>query len=214
VTARIAVLDYGMSNLRSAVKAFELLGAEVTVAQSADDAAGVDAVVLPGVGAFGEAMRRISAQGLDRLVVDTARAGRPILGICLGMQLLLDGSDENPGVTGLGLVPGRAVRLETARKVPQIGWNTVTWSASAGPLASETTDARDATFYFVHSFAARPESLHDVAGTGDYGAPFCAAIAHENVSGVQFHPEKSSRAGLALLGRWLAAVAAGAAVAA
>ena len=214
MTARIAVLDYGMSNLRSAVKAFELLGARVTVAQSADDAAGADAVVLPGVGAFGEAMRRISNQGLDRLVIDTATAGRPILGICLGMQLLLDGSHENPGVAGLGLVPGHVVRLETARKIPQIGWNTVRWSASAGPLAGATPDARDATFYFVHSFAARPESPGDVAGIGDYGGPFCAAIARGNISGVQFHPEKSSRAGLALLGRWLAAVSAGTAVAA
>jgi imidazole glycerol-phosphate synthase subunit HisH len=214
VTARIAVLDYGMSNLRSAVKAFELLGAHVSVAQTPDDAAGVDAVVLPGVGAFGEAMRRITDQGLDRLVVDTAHAGRPILGICLGMQLLLDGSDENPGVAGLSLVPGRVTRLDTARKIPQIGWNTVTWSPSAGPLAGGSSEPADATFYFVHSFAARPDSPDHVAGTGDYGGPFCAAIAHDNVSGVQFHPEKSSRAGLALLRRWLAAVPAGTAVAA
>jgi imidazole glycerol-phosphate synthase subunit HisH len=207
---RIGVLDYGMSNLRSAVKALELLGAQVTVAQAPDAAAGVDALVLPGVGAFGEAMRRITAQGLDHLVHEAAVAGKPILGICLGMQVLLDESDENPGVAGLGLIPGRVTRLGTTRKVPQIGWNTVSWSTD-GPLAAPEGDS---TFYFVHSFCAQPAVPEHVAGTANYGGPFCAGVVRGNVMGVQFHPEKSSRTGLALLGRWLSSVTATSAVAA
>ena len=206
---RVAVLDYKMSNLRSAVKALELLGARVSVAECPAKADGADAVLLPGVGHFDEAMRRLRDGGLDGVVTGAAASGVPVLGICLGMQLLLDSSEEAPGVPGLGLIPGAVRRLGTDRKIPQIGWNPVEWRPGS-PLGTLEGPQRR-TYYFVHSYAARPDDPADVAGTADYGGPFVAAVARGAVAGVQFHPEKSSRAGLALLGRWLSAVADGAA---
>jgi len=202
---RVAVLDYKMSNLRSAVKALELLGARVQVAEAPDQAAGADAVVLPGVGAFGEAMRRIRAHGLDRVALEAAAAGTPLMGICLGLQLLFDESEESPGVPGLGLLRGPVRRLESSRKLPQIGWNTVTW-AEGCPLGPRGPADAAPVYYFVHTFAARPQNPADVLGTADHGGVFVASAGSGTVAGVQFHPEKSSRAGLELLGRWLAGV--------
>lgn len=200
MTPRVAVLDYEMSNLRSAVKALERLGAEVTVALDPAKADGADAVVLPGVGHFGEAMRRIRGRGLDRAVAAAVERRAPVLGICLGMQLLFDASDEAPGVPGLGLLAGSARRLRTERKLPQMGWNEVTWNA--GPLAPEGDAPGDATYYFVHAYAVVPDDPGAVLGTADYGERFCAAAGADRIMGVQFHPEKSSTAGLALLNRW------------
>ncbi len=202
--APIAVLDYEMSNLRSAVKALERLGAHVRVVRAPEEMEGAAAVVLPGVGHFGEAMRRLRSQRLAGAVVEAAAAGRPVLGICLGLQLLFETSEESPGVAGLGLLPGGVARLRTARKLPQIGWNRVEWSP--GPLAPDAADSAAPTYYFVHSFAAEPADPELVMGRADYGGAFCAATGRGRVMGVQFHPEKSSRAGLALLGRWLAHV--------
>lgn len=201
---RIAVLDYKMSNLRSACKALERVGGRVEVVEDPRDAHGADGVVLPGVGHFGEAMRRLRDAGLDTVVRDAASAGTPVLGICLGMQLLLDSSVEAPGVPGLGLIPGVVRRLTTDRKIPQIGWNPVRWSPDA-PLGT-LAEAPRRTYYFVHSFAACPSDDAHVTGRADYGGEFVAAIARDNVAGVQFHPEKSSRAGLALLQRWVGEV--------
>jgi glutamine amidotransferase len=202
--APIAVLDYEMSNLRSAVKALERLGAQVRVARAPEEMEGAAAVVLPGVGNFGEAMRRLGRQGLVGAVRDAAAAGRPVLGICLGLQLLFESSEESPGASGLGLLPGGVARLQTSRKLPQIGWNLVDWAP--GPLAPEDAGAASSTYYFVHTFAAEPADPALVLGRADYGGAFCAAAGRGRVMGVQFHPEKSSRAGLALLGRWLAHV--------
>lgn len=203
---RVAVLDYKMSNLLSAAKALEVLGAQVVVAETPAQADGADAVVLPGVGHFDEAMRRLGDAGLGGTVRRAAESGVPVLGICLGMQLLLDSSEEAPGVPGLGLIPGAVRRLETDRKVPQIGWNPVEWSPGV-PLGTLGPASRR-TYYFVHSYAAQPSDPAHVAGRADYGGEFVAAVARDHVAGVQFHPEKSSRAGLALLGRWLQVVSA------
>lgn len=197
----MAVLDYKMSNLRSAAKALELLGARVQVAETPRQAEGADAVVIPGVGAFGQAMRRMRAAGLDGVARAAAEAGRPLLGICLGMQLLFDESDESPGVAGLGLIPGSVRLLQTDRKIPQIGWNPVQWSPGAAIGTLDPPSRR--TYYFVHSYAAHPADPAHVIGRADYGEVFVAAAQRGRVAGCQFHPEKSSRAGIALLARWL-----------
>lgn len=201
----VALLDYEMSNLRSAGKALERLGARVRVAARPDDARGADAIVLPGVGRFGAAMERLAAHGF----VDTLRAaagqGTPVLGICLGLQLLFDESEESPGVPGLGLVPGRVERLRTSLKVPHIGWSEVDWRQGS-VLAPESGGPADRTYYFVHSYACVPRDEDDVRGMASHGSSFVAAAGRGPVEGVQFHPEKSSGAGLALLGRWLDAV--------
>jgi glutamine amidotransferase len=206
VSASIVVLDYEMSNLRSAVKALERLGASVRVARSGDEVGRPNAVVLPGVGHFGEAMRRISAAGFVPTVRAAADEGVAVLGICLGMQLLFEGSEESPGVAGIGLLPGGSRRLVAERKLPQIGWNTVEWAD--GPLAPDDgEDAHGRTYYFVHSYAVEPDDPAAVMGVADYGGRFCAAAGVGRVMGVQFHPEKSSDAGLGLLARWLERVA-------
>lgn len=202
---RVAVLDYEMSNLRSATKALERLGARVQVARAPDDAAGADAVVLPGVGHFGEAMRRIRAAGFDRVVAEAVEAEVPVLGICLGVQLLFDESEEAPGVAGLGVLRGHVRRISTDRKLPQIGWNHVTW-ADGSDLAPDDPDPLLSTYYFVHTFRCVPDDPGMVLGTAVYGEELCAAAGRHGLMGVQFHPEKSSRAGLTMLARWLATV--------
>jgi imidazole glycerol-phosphate synthase subunit HisH len=196
-----------VNNLRSATKALEHLGARVQVARTGDEAAGADAVVLPGVGHFGEAMRRMRRQGLDVAAREAAAEGVPVLGICLGLQLLFEGSEESPGVPGLGLLPGRVRRLRTDRKLPHIGWCRVDW-VEGSPLPPPAGEPGAATYYFVHTYAPEPDDAALVLGRGDYGGGFCAAAGRDGLMGVQFHPEKSSRAGLGLLGRWLGAVGA------
>lgn len=202
---RVAVLDYKMSNLRSVTKALELLGADVRVAETPDQAEGAQAVVLPGVGAFGQAMRRIREHGLDGVAHRAAESGTPLLGICLGLQLLFDESEESPGVPGLGLLSGPVTRLQAGRKVPQIGWNVVDWTPGCTLGVGGEESLR--TYYFVHSYAVRPADAAASLGACTYGDDrFVCAAGAGSVSGVQFHPEKSSRAGLALLRRWLVAV--------
>ena len=193
----IALLDYGMGNLRSVEKALEKVGAEVDRTTDAERAAGAAGLILPGVGAFPRAMERIRELGFDEVVRDRAAAGVPVLGICLGLQLLFDSTEEGDGAEGLGLLPGpvRALRAE-GLKVPHIGWAPVTWR-QATPLNAELGDA--APFYFVHTFAPQPAEKADVLGTAGYGETFVCAAARDNVYGVQFHPEKSSADGLALL---------------
>jgi glutamine amidotransferase len=193
----IALVDYGMGNRRSVEKALEHVGARVARTAERDAIAAADAIVVPGVGAFPEAMRRLAALDLVELLRERAGAGVPLLGICLGMQLLFDSSEEHEGATGLGLLPGTVTRLDApGLKIPHIGWNTVTF-ARPSMLTEGLGDA--AAFYHVHSYACRPREESDVVGRGDYGERFVSIVERANVMGAQFHPEKSSLDGLALL---------------
>ena len=193
----IAILDYGMGNLRSVEKAVQRVGAEALRtgdASAARDAAGL---ILPGVGAFPKAMQRIGELGLDELVRERAAAGTPVLGICLGLQLLFETSTEGEGARGLGLLPGPVEPLRAGNlKVPHIGWSPVRWEKPS-PLTDGVET--ETPFYFVHSFTPGPEERTDVLGTASHGERFACAVARDNVYGVQFHPEKSSGAGLRLL---------------
>ncbi|HET7178037.1 MAG TPA: imidazole glycerol phosphate synthase subunit HisH [Solirubrobacterales bacterium] len=196
MTARIAILDYGMGNLRSVEKALEHVGATATIGSDEETVRDADGLVLPGVGAFPKAMRRVRELGLDELIAERRGAGAPMLGICLGLQLLFDSTTELGGAGGLGLLPGEVAGLEAdGLKVPHIGWSPVRWereSRLTEGIASETP------FYFVHSFAPHPQAA-DLLGSAAYGARFACAVERDNVFGVQFHPEKSSAAGLRLL---------------
>jgi glutamine amidotransferase len=191
----IAIVDYGMGNRRSVEKALEHVGADPLLTADHDALRAADGIVVPGVGAFPEAMRRFRAAGLDELIVARADAGVPVLGLCLGMQLLFEASDEHEGATGLGLLPGR-VRALNAPRVPHIGWNLVTFERPSALIAGL---GEAAAFYHVHSLAPEPADEHDVVGRGEYGDRFVSIVERDNVMGVQFHPEKSSRDGLQLL---------------
>jgi glutamine amidotransferase len=193
----VALVDYGMGNRRSVEKALEHVGARVQRTAERDAIAGAGAIVLPGVGAFPEAMRRLAALDLVELLRERAAAGVPLLGICLGLQLLFDASDEHEGAAGLGLLPGTVTRLRApGLKVPHIGWNTVAFERPS-LLTAGLGDA--AAFYHVHSYACRPRVVSDVVGRGEYGERFVSIVERGNVMGAQFHPEKSSLDGLALL---------------
>ena len=196
MSARIAILDYGMGNLRSVEKALEHVGVTATISSGHAEVRAADGVILPGVGAFPRAMERIRELGLDELVRERRGAGVPILGICLGLQLLFDSTTELGGAEGLGLLDGPVGELDAAGlKVPHIGWSPVRWereSRLTEGIPSETP------FYFVHSFAPRPEA-GELLGSAEYGARFACAAEQGDVFGVQFHPEKSSAAGLRLL---------------
>jgi glutamine amidotransferase len=195
---RVAVLDYGMGNLRSVEKAFERVGAEVERTSDAGRARDAAGVVLPGVGAFPKAMASIRELGLDELIGERARAGVPVLGICLGLQLLFESSTEGEGATGLGLLRGEVVPLSAdGLKVPHMGWAPLRWEQEGAPLAAGL--GAEPPFYFVHSFVPEPVEPGDVLGSAEYGERFACAVGRENVFGVQFHPEKSSADGLALL---------------
>ena len=193
---RIAILNYGMGNLRSVEKALERVGAEGQITADHDVARAADGIILPGVGAYPRAMERIRELGLDRLVGERRDAGTPVLGICLGLQLLFESSVELGGASGIGLLEGEVEELSTqGLKLPHIGWSPVRWERE-----SRLTEGipSGTPFYFVHTFAPRPGS-HDLLGSADYGERFACATESGSVFGVQFHPEKSSEAGLRLL---------------
>ena len=197
----IAVLDYGIGNLRSAQKALERVGAEAVLTDDVDVIADAAAVVLPGVGAFGRCMEALRATGLEKAAVDVIDRGVPFLGICIGMQLLYEGSDEDPDVAGMAVLPGRVRRLPDGVKRPQMQWNVV--DHGDGVPMFEGCGA-PTWMYFVHSFA--PEPSADVVATCDYGGPLVAAVARDRVWATQFHPEKSGHAGMRLLANFVAAV--------
>jgi glutamine amidotransferase len=196
MSARIAILDYGMGNLRSVEKALEHVGVTAPITNDASEVRAADGVILPGVGAFPRAMERVRELGLDELVAERREEGVPILGICLGLQLLFESSSELGGADGLGLLKGPVGELDAGGlKVPHIGWEPVRWERESRLIEGIPSET---PFYFVHSFAPRPRP-EDLLGSAAYGARFACAAERENVFGVQFHPEKSSAAGLRLL---------------
>lgn len=195
----IGLVDYGMGNRRSVEKALEHVGARVTRSSDPQALQAADALVVPGVGAFPAGMDGLRARGLNQLITERAGAGTPILGICLGMQLLFDSSEEGGGATaGLGLIPGTVRKLNAEPlRVPHIGWNEVRFIRSS-PLTDRFSD-RTRPFYHVHSYAAHPSDSGHVVGVCRYGQEFASIVARGSVFGVQFHPEKSSRDGLSVL---------------
>ena len=203
----VTVIDYGAGNLHSVEKALEHLGCSVRVITRGEELAGVDRLVLPGVGAFADGMRELASRGLVDAIHAYAATQRPLLGICLGMQFLLDASEEFGDHAGLGLVPGRVRRLpsEPGLKVPHVGWNRIHALSGRDFGGTVLADvAQGAAMYFVHSYGAVPVDDAHVIAVADYGeAAVTAAIARESVMGCQFHPEKSGPGGLAVLARFL-----------
>jgi imidazole glycerol-phosphate synthase subunit HisH len=203
VTAQLAILDYGMGNRRSVQKALEHAGARAAITRDPGELLAADGLVVPGVGAFPQAMANLRALGLDELIRRRAQEGAPVLGVCLGMQLLFERSLELGDTRGLGLIPGEVTALQTGGlRVPHIGWNHVTWARHAALSAGLPEEG--CPFYHVHSFAVRPADPAVVVGTTDYGEPFATVVSQGSVHGVQFHPEKSSRHGLEMLASFVA----------
>jgi glutamine amidotransferase len=195
----VALLDYGVGNLHSAAKALDRSGAEVRLVPTVEAAAGTAALVVPGVGAYGACLAGLGRAGGAEAVAAWIKGGQPVLGICVGMQMLFEGSEEGPVSDGIGAIPGTVRRLPGTVKVPHIGWNQVRIRAGSRLLAGLPGDAR---FYFVHSYAAEADDPA-VAAVCDYGMPFAAAVERENLFGTQFHPEKSGSGGLALLANFV-----------
>jgi imidazole glycerol-phosphate synthase subunit HisH len=200
---RIAILDYGMGNLRSVAKALEHVGAQPELTNAHGRVREADGVVLPGVGAMPKAMERVRRLGLDELLRERVDAGVPLIGLCMGMQLLFESTTELGGAAGIGLLEGAVEQLDApGLKVPQIGWNPVGWRRESALNAGLPNPC---AFYHANSFAPRPARGEDVLGTADYGSEFVSAVARAPVYGVQFHPEKSGPHGLALLGNFVRA---------
>jgi imidazole glycerol-phosphate synthase subunit HisH len=203
---RVVVLDYGAGNLRSVVKAFEHTGAAVTLTSDPAVARAADRLVLPGQGHFGQCITRLEETGLADSIREVVDAGRPFAGICVGMQLLYQGSEEAPGVPGLGLLSGTIGRIPTDLHLPHVGWNAVEFTESGhrDPVLRGVASSVPVYFYHVHSYALlgadRPETLARCT----YGSPFSTIVGRDNVWGIQFHPEKSQEAGLAILGNFAA----------
>jgi glutamine amidotransferase len=192
----IAIIDYGMGNLRSVEKALEKVGAQVTVTRDADEITAADKLVLPGVGAFGDAMKNLQKRGLVDVIRREVDAGKPFLGICLGLDLVFEESDEHGLHAGFGFLPGRVELLPTKMKIPHIGWNQINIRKESKLLAGIPDGSY---FYFVHSYAVVPREESDILCTTDYGCEFVSAVERDNITAVQFHPEKSSSLGLKIL---------------
>lgn len=192
----IAIIDYGMGNLRSVEKAFHFLDLDARIITDASELTDAAHLVLPGDAAFGDAMRNLRDGGWDQRIHDHVASGRPFLGICVGLQLMFATSEEMGEHTGLGLLPGRCVRFPTTQKVPQIGWNQID-SRRPSPLLEGIEDG--SFFYFVHSYYVEAEVESDQLASTDYGIQYTSVAGRDNVFGVQFHPEKSQKIGLRLL---------------
>ena len=202
---RIAVVDHGTGNLTSLIRALSLAGATAERASGSEAIATADAVVLPGVGAFPQAMEAMNRLGLTAPIKEFASSGKPLLGVCLGMQLLFDGSEEHGGAAGLEIISGSVVKLDAhGERMPHIGWTAVEWCREH-PVNANLP--RPTAMYHVHSFVAEPQLESDILATAHHGNEFVTAVARDRVLGVQFHPEKSSRDGLGMISnfvRWVA----------
>jgi glutamine amidotransferase len=198
----VAIVDYGMGNLHSVSKAVERLGYTSLVTADAGEILAADSVILPGVGAFGDAMEHLRASGMDVVVKAVAEAGQPLLGICLGMQLLFSSSEEHGEHKGLDLLPGSVVRFapRDRYKVPHMGWNKLGFLQPESPLL---TGLEEGHVYFVHSYHVLAGSDSDLLAVTDYGHPVTAVVGRNHVYGMQFHPEKSGELGIKLLGNFL-----------
>ena len=192
---KITIIDYGMGNLYSVCNAIAAVGGEPIVTSDKDVIAAAEKIILPGVGAFGDCMVNLHKSGLIPVIMDALHSGKPFLGICLGMQVLFEGSDEAPGVAGLGFFKGQVKCLTTDYKIPHMGWNKLEL-ASPSPLLK---DAAGQYVYFVHSFHCVPEDKSIITAICDYGMEVTASVGRGNVQAFQFHPEKSSRVGAGLL---------------
>jgi glutamine amidotransferase len=198
--AQIAVLDYGSGNLHSVSRAIAHAGGEPVVTEKPQQVADADALVIPGVGHFGHCVRAIRAKGLDRAIAEAVGAGKPVFGVCVGMQILFERSEEDPE-TGLAFLPGGSRRLPDDVKVPHIGWNEVAWER---PHPYSEGVPGGTRFYFVHSYA--PDPNEDTVGVTEHGRRFAAVASRDNVFATQFHPEKSGEAGLAIYANFVKAV--------
>jgi glutamine amidotransferase len=202
---KIGLVDYGSGNLRSVAKALEAVGAQIEPIVTAPIPENIDGLVLPGVGAFGDSVRQLQERGLFQPIREWLTSEKQFLGICLGYQLLFQGSDESPGVEGLALFNGIVRRFPRGRlKVPQIGWNRLKWTQKARDRFSELPT--DPFVYFVHSYYPVPENRSLVAATAVYGEEFAAAVVTENLLATQFHPEKSQENGLAILRQFVSSL--------
>jgi len=202
---RVAVVDYDAGNTLSVTRALEKVGARVELTPDPDTVAAADAVVLPGVGAFGDCLQKLRSRGMDDACREAFERGAPFLGVCVGLQALFDGSDESPGVPGLGILPGRCRRFVSGSggerlRIPHMGWNHLSLTHPHPVLDGLDGEA----FYFVHSYYPEPAEETDLLASADYGGDFCAAAGRNNLVATQFHPEKSSRAGLTLYANFLA----------
>ncbi|MFL6224895.1 MAG: imidazole glycerol phosphate synthase subunit HisH [Actinomycetes bacterium] len=198
----VAVLDYGVGNLHSAAKALDRAGADVRVVPTVEEAAGAAGLVVPGVGAYGACLSGLASAGGAAAVARWLEGGRPLLGICVGMQLLFEASEEGPVSDGVGVIAGKIRRLTGPVKIPHIGWDEVAVRPGSRLFAGLKNGTR---FYFVHSYAPEPDGVA-VAAVCDYGGRFAAAVEQGNLFGTQFHPEKSGAAGLALLANFVTEV--------
>ena len=201
----IGIIDYGMGNLGSVSNACSFLGLDAKIIAAPREMDACGAIILPGVGAFGDCMSHLGEHGFVEVVRKWIADGKPFLGICLGLQLLFEGSEESPGVPGLGILRGQVKKFNLSRdwKVPQIGWNRVRQAAPACPLFKDVPD--ESFFYFVHSYYAEPADKAVSAGITDYGVDYTSAVWRDNMMAVQFHPEKSQKHGLQMLknfGEW------------
>jgi len=200
----IAIIDYGVGNLFSVEKAFVKLGADVIVTSDAEEIAKADKIVLPGVGAFGDCMKNLIESGLIPTILDAVATGKPFLGICVGLQILFDGSEESPGVAGLGIIKGMVKKIYApALKIPHMGWNSLELAA-ASPLFQALP--KSPYVYFVHSYYAVPEDPSVITAVTEYGQQVTAAVAQKNIQATQFHPEKSGDIGLLILKNFIKSV--------